>query len=164
LDACVLFAMDTFDALPVVIVLILLASLLQHSMWASPIIFAMLFWSTVARTARTAGIKALTLDCMDVARTIGMRLPRLLVSQLWPLLRPIAFALTMTVIGNCLRIQMVLGFLGLDPSARANLGSLLNIATDDALGGRFWPLALVLVVSMALLITIEALTPRERLR
>jgi peptide/nickel transport system permease protein len=162
-DRIVLWLIDVFEAMPVVIVLILLAALLKNSALSQPIIFAMLFWSSVARAVRAAAISALAMDCVDAARAMGQNMWQLMFWQLLPMLRPLCVALSLVLLGNCLRVQMVLGFLGLDQSARPSLGGLLNVATDDALSGQFWPLALILSISVALLISVEFLVRRSEL-
>jgi peptide/nickel transport system permease protein len=161
LDRLALLLMDIFEALPVVIVLILLAALLRDSVLALPIIFAMLFWSNVARTVRAGAMRVLSLDCIDAARSMGQNERQLMVWQVLPMLRPMCMALALVVLGHCLRVQMVLGFLGLDQSARPSLGGLLNVATDDALSGRFWPMCLILGISIALLLCVEFLARKS---
>jgi peptide/nickel transport system permease protein len=162
IDRLILFVIDTFEAMPSMLLLIMLASVLKQSALALPLIFALLFWASAARAVRSACIDTLKHSFIDSARLIGLSNAQIATRQVLPNLRPLLIAWGLVIAGNCLRVQLVLGFLGLDRSAKPNLGGMLNSGTEEALSGRWWPLCLALFVSALILVSLEFLARRAR--
>jgi peptide/nickel transport system permease protein len=160
IDRAILFAIDTFDSLPVMLLLIVLASVLKNVSLALPIALGLLFWSSAARAIRSACIDTLKLSFIDSARLIGMGDMQITLRQVLPIIRPVLIALGLVIAGNCLRVQLTLGFIGLDRSAKPSLGALLNSGTEEALSGRWWPLALALLISTLVLVSLEFMARR----
>jgi ABC-type dipeptide/oligopeptide/nickel transport system permease subunit len=159
LDQLVCLLCDVFEGLPGHLMLVTLAILAQGKI-GTAVLFAALFWPSAARPVRVQTAQLLPEPFMDSAILLGITPWRRAFQHLLPLLRPLLAALLLVIFGNCIRAQMLLGFVGLDRHAAPSLGGLLLDGTLDALSFHFTSLLLALAISITLLLALDALARR----
>jgi peptide/nickel transport system permease protein len=159
LDQMVCLFCDVFEGLPGHLMLVTLAILTQGKI-GTALLFAALFWPSAARPVRVQATQLLPEPFMDSAILLGITPWRRALGHLLPLMLPLLAALLLVIFGNCIRAQMLLGFVGLDRHAAPSLGGLLSDGTLDALSFHFTSLLVALGVSIALLLALDALARR----
>ncbi|GLR63071.1 ABC transporter permease subunit [Marinospirillum insulare] len=151
-DKLLLKLADLIMILPGTLLLILLAVFLEPDLWGSILLVSMLAWMDDFRILRTALFKASLRDNLAVAKSYAASKSYLLRQHLWPVLKPLLFAL---VIQNARRGVMMtagLAFLGLMDPRLPNWGSLLFESQDQIHTDAFWWLLLPPVIALSCLL------------
>ena len=160
LDQAICFACDIFEGLPSYLIMVLLALLLHQAQLGSAILFAALFWPSAARVLRVATAQLIGAPFMDAAALVGNSVFTRMCWHLLPNLGLILAALALLILGNCIRAQMLLGFIGLDTQARPSLGAMLYSGAQDALSFHFTTLLVALGLSTLILLALDSLARR----
>ena len=158
-DQLISLACDIFDGLPAHLLLIGVA-LIVRTPAAQMLLFAALFWTSAARPVRSLCLRLKPAAFVDAAVLIGNSAWNLAWRHVLPNLRPMVLASFLLIFANCIRAQLLLGFIGLDRQARPSLGSLLQDGALSALSFDFTPLLLALSLSFVILLALDALNRR----
>lgn len=151
-DKLLLKFADFMMVLPSTLLLILLAVFLEPDLWGSILLVSLLAWMDDFRILRTALFKAALRDNLSVAKSYAASNRYLIKQHLWPVLKPLLFAL---VIQNARRGVMMtsgLAFLGLMDPRLPNWGSLLFESQDQMHSDAFWWLLLPPVMALSCLL------------
>jgi peptide/nickel transport system permease protein len=160
LDQLIRLLCDVFEGLPSYLLLVVLALFVGSSASGIAVLLAALFWPSAARAVRVAVAEIVLEPYTDAAKLSGASHWRIVRVHILSLLKPLLAALALMVLGNCLRAQILLGFVGLDQQAQPNLGSMLLSGTADALGFHFTSLLVALGACVLLLCALDALARR----
>lgn len=159
IDQLVSLACDIFDGLPAHLLLIGVA-LIVRTPAAQTLLFAALFWTSAARPIRSLCSRLKPTAFVDAAVMMGNPPWRLAWWHVLPNLRPMVLASFLLIFANCIRAQLLLGFIGLDRQARPSLGALLQDGALSALSFDFTPLLIALSLSFVILLALDALNRR----
>jgi ABC-type dipeptide/oligopeptide/nickel transport system permease subunit len=154
---------DVIDSLPSYLLLVALA--IAARTWPGGIwlLQAALFWPSVARAVRMQALDIVATPYFDAARLQGMGTWHLLWRVLRPNLNALLAALALICLSNCMKAQLVLGFVGLDSGARPSLGAMMSEGILDALTYQYQTLAAAFIASFALLISFDTLAMRQQM-
>jgi peptide/nickel transport system permease protein len=160
-DRTVLLAADVLEGLPSYLLLVAMAVVAKGVPGGTSLLMMLLFFSSAARNVRQQALVYRKMAFFDGAQVIGLSSPQLIVRQLWPVTKPAILATALVVLGNCMKAQLVLGFLGIDAGARPSLGALMSEGVIDAMGGRAQGLLASLGAGFVLLLALDTLAKRQ---
>ena len=162
LDRSILSLADVFDSLPSYLMMVALAVVVRAIPGGSFLLLAALFWTSVARSVRAEAVLLMPQAFVEAALALGLTPIRVVAAQLLPILQPVLAAQALITLGDCLKAQVVLGFLGLDAQAGASLGSLIAEGTADLLASKFQTLLVGSAPVLLLMLALDALSRRIR--
>ncbi|HLS75449.1 MAG TPA: ABC transporter permease [Nocardia sp.] len=150
-DGLVMRVVDGVNALPHLLVGIVIVALYPGSVVAVIASIALTHWTQVARIARAEVRTARTAAYVEAARLAGASGPRVTLAHLVPAAAGQALVAVVLLLPHAIWHESTLSFLGLGlPPDRASLGTLLQDARAAVLTGSWWTLAfpaLALVVT-----------------
>jgi len=123
---------ETLDALPLLFVLIVLAAVVEPSIYSTILIIGLTGWAGIARFSRAELMKVKQLDYVESGRALGLKskmivLKHMLPNALPPILITLAFGVSAAIL-----IESTLSFLGLGISTEtASWGKLLAEAREN---------------------------------
>lgn len=158
-DQLISLACDIFDGLPAHLLLVGLALIVRIPS-AQTVLFAALFWTSAARPVRSLCLRLKPAAFVDAAVMLGATTWDLAWRHVLPNLRTMILATFVLIFANCIRAQLLLGFIGLDRQARPSLGGLLQDGALSALSFDFTPLLVALTLSFVILLALDALNRR----
>jgi len=159
LDRFVLTASDVFDGVPGYLLLVAFAGVFKNVPGALIVLLAASFWPQVARVARIEVKRISALPWLDAAKLLGLNPFQLITQQYLPVLKPVLWAAFLVTVADCVKAQVVLSFLGLDPSVSWSFGTLIAEGSYDLIAFKFNAL---LVGCMGLLLFLLALHAQIR--
>lgn len=125
---------DIFLTLPVLPLMILLASVIPPSLTTVALVIGLFSWPATARIVRGESIRLRSVDFVDAARAIGCRHPRILFRYILPNAAPSIFINLSFVAGAAILAEAGLSFLGLGDPTNWSWGTILSHAQSS---GRF---------------------------
>jgi peptide/nickel transport system permease protein len=143
---------DVFLAVPGIIVVLFLMSVLRPSFGSVIGVLALLAWIDFARVARAQALSFRENDMVIAERSLGASSTRILLRHVLPNSSGPLFVMTTLAIGNLIIVEAALGFLGFGvPPPTPSLGGMIADGKVGLLGGLWW---LVIVPGALLAITI----------
>lgn len=131
LDAFMMRIVDILYALPFMIIVIILTTFFNNSLWLLFVCIGAVEWLTMARIVRGQVLSLKNQEFVDAARSLGLSQSRIIFRHLIPnTLGPVIVYTTLTV-PAVMRLEAILSFLGLGvqpPSA--SWGSLIKEGAD----------------------------------
>jgi oligopeptide transport system permease protein len=131
IDAFMMRFVDILYALPFMIIVIILTTFFNNSLWLLFVCIGAVEWLTMARIVRGQVLSLKNQEFVDAARSLGLSQPRIIFRHLIPnTLGPVIVYTTLTV-PAVMRLEAILSFLGLGvqpPSA--SWGSLIKEGAD----------------------------------
>lgn len=139
LDHLMMQVLDTFLAIPVILLAILIQAAGEPGLGRLALAIGAVSWLGVARIVRTEVLRVLPSDFVTAATASGTRLPRLITRHLLPnIAAPLLVVLTASI-GQALILEATLSFLNLGvPSSVPSWGNLLGNGLSAALNGAWW--------------------------
>ena len=125
---------DIFLTLPVLPLMILLASVIPPSRTTVALVIGLFSWPGTARIVRGEAIRLRESDFVDAAGAIGCRHPRILFRHILPNAAPPIFINLSFVAGSAILAEAGLSFLGLGDPTNWSWGTILSHAQSS---GRF---------------------------
>lgn len=113
LDAIMMRLLDAVLALPALVVLVALASLLDLTIPALVLLLGAVAWAQLARLARNEVVALRGRDYIIAAQQMGASRRYLARTHLLPVLRPVLLVNATLLLGDCIALISALGFLGL---------------------------------------------------
>lgn len=173
LDHLLMQLLDTFLAIPLILLAILIQATGELSLTRLAVAIALVSWLGVARVVRTECQRILESDFIRAAIAAGCGVPQLVLRHLLPNIgAPLLVVLTASV-GQALILEATLSFLNLGvPSNVPSWGNLLGNGMGAALNGAWWCVVFpgVLITLTVLSISLvgdglrDAIDPRSRMR
>jgi len=125
---------DVFLTLPVLPLMILLASVIPPSRTTVALVIGLFSWPGTARIVRSEAIRLRGADFVEAAKAIGCRHPRILLLHILPNAAPSIFINLSFVAGAAILAEAGLSFLGLGDPTNWSWGTILSHAQAS---GRF---------------------------
>ncbi|HET7036960.1 MAG TPA: ABC transporter permease, partial [Thermomicrobiaceae bacterium] len=125
---------DVFLTLPVLPLMILLASVIPPSRTTIALVIGLFSWPGTARIVRSEAIRLREADFVQAAGAIGCRHPRILLRHILPNAAPPIFINLSFVAGAAILAEAGLSFLGLGDPTNWSWGTILSHAESS---GRF---------------------------
>ena len=125
---------DIFLTLPLLPLMILLASVLSPSLTTTALVIGVFAWPATARIVRAEVIRLRNADYIDAARVVGVANGRILARHILPNAAPPIFINLSFVAGSAILAEAGLAFLGLGDPTNWSWGTILSHAQAS---GRF---------------------------
>ncbi|WP_137726388.1 ABC transporter permease [Prescottella subtropica] len=141
-DTALMRATDTVNALPHLLLGIVIVAMFPGSLPAIIASIALTHWPQVARLVRAQILAVRSADYVDAAYLWGASRRHVFRHHLLPAAAPQAVIALLMLLPHAIWHESTLSFLGLGLSPdRASLGTLLQLARGDLLTGAWWTLA-----------------------
>jgi peptide/nickel transport system permease protein len=160
-------SLDIVDAIPSVVIGLVLVALLGPSMWTIIAALTLVAIPRQAKLVRAETFRVRFEPYVDSARQAGRSEPSVVVRTILPNAVPPALENMSAVFGLSIIVTAALGFLGVGmPPPTPEWGTMIATGSADALNLRWWAaafptLALMLTVASVALATSEILRPRH---
>lgn len=167
LDPVLMRAVDAMNALPHLVLGIVIVALLGPSLSSVIISVALTHWATTARIVRAEVLALNNAGFVDSAVGVGA-------SRWWVLSRHLAghvlgraLLATVLMVPHAIMHESALSFLGLGlPDEQASLGTIIEQSRSAVLAGHWWPAVLpglvLVLLSLLVFLVAERLRPRSR--
>ncbi|MFJ9711612.1 ABC transporter permease [Streptomyces sp. NPDC101234] len=151
-DAVMMRVIDTFLAVPGIVLLLIMVSLFTPSLWLIIVLLSLLSWLGAARLVRGEVLNLRTREFVQAARMMGGAGGRIVVRHLVPnAVGVIIVSGTFTVADSILTLS-ALSFLGLGlPPPHADWGAMLSAGLSSLYDGYWWlvyPPAAILITTV----------------
>ena len=170
-DRLLMRLVDTVNAVPHLLLGIVIVALYRGSLWAVVASIALTHWTTVARIVRAEVLSLRQRPFIDAAISGGASRRRVLRRHLLPAVVPQAAMSAVLLLPHAVWHETALSFLGLGlPPHLASLGNILGDGRDAVLLGAWWivvfPSALLVAATLAVSgiasVWRDRLVPRRR--
>jgi peptide/nickel transport system permease protein len=155
-DAVATVVTDAMLALPTLPLMIMLAAVVNPSVWTLTIIIGVFAWPEVARLIRSQGLVVAAMPYIDGARVLGASGWRIVTRELLPAVVPLMVVSVLLTASRAIISEAGLSFLGLgDPDAWSWGRILLNAQRSGVVAIAWWQ---TLFPSLAILLLVLAAT------
>ncbi|MCQ4082320.1 ABC transporter permease [Streptomyces sp. RB6PN25] len=152
IDAVMMRVIDTFLAIPGLVLLLILVNLFTPNLWLIIILLSLLSWLGVARLVRGEVLTLRTRDFVHAARMMGGTRWRIVMRHLVPNAIGVIIVNATFTIADAILTLSTLSFLGLGlPPPHADWGTMLSGGLNYLFDGYWWlvyPPAIVLVATV----------------
>lgn len=167
LDPVLMRAVDAMNALPHLVLGIVIVALLGPSLNSVIVSVALTHWATTARIVRAEVLALNAAGFVESAVGVGA-------SRWWVLSRHLAghvlgraLLATVLMVPHAIMHESALSFLGLGlPDEQASLGTIIEQSRSAVLAGHWWPAVLpglvLVLLSLVVFLVAERLRPRSR--
>ncbi len=172
-DSFIMRLTDIFLSLPVLVIMILLASILGPNIWNIIFVIAILSWSGITRIIRAQVLSLKTRAFIDAARISGASQYRLMMVHIFPNVLPLTFLYMSFGVSGAILTEAALAFLGLGDPTAVTWGMMLQYiwTTGHVLDAPWWllpPGIAITLLSLAFYLVgrafDEVINPRLRRR
>ncbi|WP_327294936.1 MULTISPECIES: ABC transporter permease [unclassified Streptomyces] len=134
---------DWFLVMPTLVLAIVLATVLDHSVWTVILAIGVTSWPTTARLVRAQTIAVESRPYIERARALGGGHGHVMTRHVLPNVVPLVLAQTTLGISNAILTEATLAFLGLGDPTVISWGGMLQDAREAGAvsSGHFWYLA-----------------------
>ncbi|RAY16296.1 ABC transporter permease [Actinomadura craniellae] len=165
-DAIVMRVVDGFNAVPHLLLGILIVALYRGSLISVVVSIALTHWTTVARIVRAEVLSLRSRPYVDAAISGGASRRTVLVRHLLPAVAPQSALAAALLLPHAVWHETALSFLGLGlPPHLPSLGTMVADSRDDVLLGAWWTIAAPAGVLVAVTLAVAGLAGwwRDRL-
>ncbi|HTW99676.1 MAG TPA: ABC transporter permease, partial [Acidimicrobiales bacterium] len=153
-DAVMMRVVDSMLAIPPLLLLLLLASIVTPTVPLLIFVIAMMSWLINARLVRGESLSLRTREYVEAAKVAGSRAPRIVARHIVPNVLGVIVVQTTFQVANAVLLLASLSFLGLGPSPpTTNWGQMLNDGLNYTYDGYWW---LIYPAGLAIVITVVA--------
>lgn len=139
-DRALLFLLDTLQAIPVLLIVILVQAIGDSSILKVILVIGLTSWMTTARLVRIECCRLLEMTFIHAAILSGSSTMRLIIRHLLPNILP-SLVIVMTVgIGQAILLETTLSFLnlGIPSTVYSSWGNVMSNGMSAILGGAWW--------------------------
>ncbi len=151
-DALMMRVLDTFLAIPALVLLLILVNMFTPSLWMIIILLSLLSWLVIARLVRAEVLTLRTREFVQAARLMGASRRWILVRHLLPNAIGVVIVNATFTVADAILTLSALSFLGLGlPPPSADWGSMLSNGLNYLFDGYWWlvyPPAIILIVTV----------------
>ena len=151
-DAFMMRVIDTFLAIPGLVLLLILVNLFTPSLWLIIILLSSLSWLGVARLVRAEVLSLRTRDFVVAATMMGAKRRQVVIRHLLPNAIGVIIVSATFTIADAILALSTLSFLGLGlPPPHADWGMMLSDGLNYLFDGYWWlvyPPAVVLIITV----------------
>jgi peptide/nickel transport system permease protein len=152
LDAVMMRVIDTFLAIPSLVLLLILVNLFTPNLWIIILLLTMLSWLATARLVRGEVLSLRTREFVQAARMMGAGDGRIVLRHLVPNAVGVIVVNATFTIADAILTLSALSFLGLGlPPPHADWGTMLSDGLNYLFDGYWWlvyPPAIILIVTV----------------
>jgi peptide/nickel transport system permease protein len=153
-DAVMMRVVDSFLAIPPLLLILLLASVVAPTVPTLIIVIALISWLATARLVRGDSLSVRTRDYVQAAVAGGARSPRIVVRHVIPNVIGTIVVLTTFSVADAILLLAALSYLGLGPPPpAANWGSMLTNGLNYVYVGDWW---LIYPAGLCIVLTVVA--------
>lgn len=164
-DKVVMRSVDTLNALPHLLLGVVIASLWRGQWWAVVAAIALTHWTQIARIVRSEILSLRNREHVAAAITAGASRRQVWATHLVPAVVPQAMIAVVLTLPHAIWHESALSFLGVGlPPNDPSLGTLLEDAREGILAGGWWLLAFPAVLLTAACLAVAGLGGRLRER
>ncbi|MGH3322535.1 MAG: ABC transporter permease [Streptosporangiaceae bacterium] len=151
-DSLMMRVVDVFLSIPILILLLLIATIFTPTLLTMIIIIALFAWLVPARLVRGEVLTLRTREYVQAVRVMGGRSPRVIMRHLVPNAIGVIVVQTTFEVANAILIVAILSYLGFGlPPPAASWGGMLSKGTTFIYDGYWWQIyppgiAIVIVV------------------
>ncbi|MFC5749853.1 ABC transporter permease [Actinomadura rugatobispora] len=157
-DAIVMRLVDGVNAVPHLLLGILIVALYRGSLWAVIASIALTHWTTVARIVRAEVLSLRSRPYIDAAISGGASRIAVLTRHLLPAVAPQSALAAVLLLPHAVWHETALSFLGLGlPPHLPSLGTMVADSRDDVLLGAWWTIAAPAGVLVAVTLAVAGL-------
>ncbi|RSS83112.1 ABC transporter permease [Streptomyces sp. WAC06614] len=139
-DRLLMRAVDTFSAVPPLLLGIFVVALFRPGLWPVVVSVAVTHWLSTARIVRAEVRSLRARPYLDAALSGGASRGRILLRHLVPGVLPQAGLAAVLMVPHAMWHESALSFLGLGlPADRSSLGTLVQNGRGSLLAGDWWP-------------------------
>jgi peptide/nickel transport system permease protein len=151
-DAVMMRVVDTFLAIPGLVLLLILVNLFTPDIWLIIILLSLLSWLGVSRLVRGEVLTLRTREFVQAAAVMGSSRRRILIRHLVPNAIGVIIVNATFTIADAILTLSALSFLGLGlPPPHADWGSMLSDGLNYLFDGYWWlvyPPAIILIITV----------------
>lgn len=151
-DAVMMRLIDTFLAIPGLVLLLIVVSMFTPSLWMIVLLLSLLSWLSAARLVRGEVLTLRTREYVQAARMMGGTGLRVVVRHLVPNAAGVIIVSATFTIADSILTLSTLSFLGLGlPPPHADWGTMLTGGLDFLYDGYWWlvyPPAVILIITV----------------
>jgi peptide/nickel transport system permease protein len=151
-DAVMMRVVDTFLAIPGLVLLLILVNLFTPNLWLIIILLSLLSWLGTSRLVRGEVLTLRTREFVQAARMMGSSRPRILARHLVPNAIGVIIVNATFTVADAILTLSALSFLGLGlPPPHADWGSMLTNGLNYLFDGYWWlvyPPAIILIITV----------------
>jgi peptide/nickel transport system permease protein len=151
-DAVMMRVVDTFLAIPGIVLLLIMVSLFTPSLWLIVVLLSLLSWLTAARLVRGEVLSLRSREFVQAARMMGGTSGRIVVRHLVPNAAGVIIVSGTFTIADSILTLSALSFLGLGlPPPHADWGTMLSTGLNSLYDGYWWlvyPSAAILITTV----------------
>ena len=152
LDAVMMRVVDTFLAIPSLVLLLILVNLFTPNLLLIILLLSVLSWLTISRLVRGEVLVLRTREYVQAARMIGSTRWRILSRHLVPNAIGVIIVNATFTVADAILMLSALSFLGLGlPPPHADWGSMLSDGLNYLFDGYWWlvyPPAIILIITV----------------
>jgi peptide/nickel transport system permease protein len=127
---------DFFLALPVLPLIIVLASVFGQNIGITILVIGLTSWPSTARIVRSQVVSIRERQYIERVRALGASDLRIIAIHIFPNVMPLIYANTVLVIAGSILSEATLAFLGLGDPVRVSWGTMLHYAFVSGAAGR----------------------------
>jgi peptide/nickel transport system permease protein len=151
-DAVMMRVVDTFLAIPGLVLLLILVNLFTPNLWLIILLLSLLSWLGVSRLVRGEVLSLRTREYVQAARMMGGSRRRIVLRHLVPNAVGVIIVNATFTIADAILTLSALSFLGLGlPPPHADWGSMLSDGLNYLFDGYWWlvyPPAIILIITL----------------
>jgi peptide/nickel transport system permease protein len=151
-DAVMMRVIDTFLAIPGIVLLLIMVSLFTPSLWLVVVLLSLLSWLGAARLVRGEVLSLRSREFVQAARMMGGTSGRIVVRHLVPNAAGVIIVSGTFTIADSILTLSALSFLGLGlPPPHADWGTMLSTGLNSLYDGYWWlvyPSAAILIATV----------------
>jgi peptide/nickel transport system permease protein len=152
IDAIMMRVVDTFLAIPGLVLLLILVNIVTPSLWMIIILLSVLSWLGVSRLVRGEVLTLRTREFVQAARMMGASRRRIVIRHLVPNAIGVIIVNATFTVADAILTLSALSFLGLGlPPPSADWGSMLSDGLNYLFDGYWWlvyPPAIILIITV----------------
>jgi ABC-type dipeptide/oligopeptide/nickel transport system permease subunit len=162
-DKLVMRAVDALNALPHLLLGVVIASLWRGQWWAIVASIGLTHWTQIARIVRSEILSLRNREHVEAAVTSGASRRQVWATHLIPAVVPQALIAVVLILPHAIWHESALSFLGVGlPPNDPSLGTLLEDAREGILGGGWWLLVFPAALLTAACLAVAGLGGRLR--
>lgn len=151
-DAVMMRIIDTFLAIPVFVLLLVLVNMFTPSLWVIIVLLSLLSWIGVARLVRGEVLALNGREFVQAAKMMGASRRRMIFRHLIPNAVGVIVVNATFTVSDAILMLSALSFLGLGmPPPEADWGTMLSNGLDYLFDGYWWmvyPPAVILIITV----------------
>ncbi|NFD17725.1 ABC transporter permease [Clostridium botulinum] len=139
IDSVMMRILDTFLAIPTLVIMLALQSIIRGGITSMIIIMGLTGWLQTARIVRSQVMSIKNKNYVKAARVLGTPIYKIMINHLLRNSLPAVLVISVLNCAQAVFTEVSMSFLGIGvPEGMPSWGSMLNCAQNDILSGAWW--------------------------